>query len=314
MTNHDVGERDARRGAKASQAYAALFVFLIAASVHVSGCSLIGFTVGSALDATSHPAPRYVATGEIRRFRPGDALELHMRDSTRVSGTYDGSARLDADAYGARYAEWQTSNSDAAGLPALGQSVRLDSKTYIFDARGLDHLLGFTHLGVLVDDRRLGEVEVLYTDIRRMEAEGQGIVNGETLRALRRSGGLPLLTTLQVRTDDGLREVPLDDVAYVRAPGERNAAHQGLVIGLVADALIVATVAIVAGTNTGPFDTGCDTNLVGLAPEAVPDGLRRRALAEATLAAAEERVPRPAPRIAAVTTRSPSPLVAAAVE
>ena len=74
------------------------------------------------------------------------------------------------------------------------------------------------------------------------------------VREIALAGDLPIATALRVKTDLGELRIAVDSVKMIDASTVRHAALNGFIVGLAADAIIVATA---VSRNTRTESTGC---------------------------------------------------------
>lgn len=240
-----------------AQGWAAIAALGAAFTFHVtiSGCSVLGLVSGSIWDAIHRKGQRLIPPARVMRFYRGDAMVLILEDSTRVECVYEGSARLPAEEYERRYTEWRRSDPRAADFPMIGERVSIGERGSVTSV-GTGSFRGFAHGGILLE--RKGRLRVVSDLERGFVTRSDGTTTGlRQVRELAVAGVLPLVTALRVRTQEGERVVPVDEVALVQAPDHPHGARNGFVIGLVADVVVVA---VVASSLQSAFDNsgGCE--------------------------------------------------------
>jgi hypothetical protein len=229
-------------------------------SVHVSGCSLIGLAGGAIIDAR-RPATMLVPTGKMHAFREGDSLLLVLRDTSRIAGRYAGVSRMSDEVYRERYGRIRGERG-AAALPVPGANVTVVLSRWDLASGGQKEFLAFVIDAIEIRDRR-GEVKAL--PIREVQEirwdEGRARLSRAELERLRLEGALPIAASITIDADGGAVTVPLDDVAWVWGPTMKDAARKGFVLGLAADAIIVATAIAAAASYRGPIEgSNCEAS------------------------------------------------------
>ena len=96
--------------------------FAIAFSL--SGCTLIGRSIGARIDRGKPLQHKPVARGEIDTLKVGEAIEIQLWDGRRLSGKYQGLEWAPPQTYGPRYEEARTMLEPELRLPALGPGAR----------------------------------------------------------------------------------------------------------------------------------------------------------------------------------------------
>jgi hypothetical protein len=199
-----------------SRLYGALV--LLALNSALSGCTLIGFGLGSAIDSSSKRTfgPQAFAPESAGRdtLKQGTKLKLNLRDGEVVEGKYLGVERLPADEYAQIYDDARERYELQTALPEPGDTVTLALVT----GRVLEgEFLGFEGRRWVVF-RRETPWRVAAADIVEM-TNGRGCsVSGETLDRLLSSGAVPTMSALALEVDVGrsrreeVRLIPLDNI------------------------------------------------------------------------------------------------------
>ncbi len=216
-------------------------------AVHVTGCSLIGYAHGHAIDART-PTERNVQASEIVRVDPGTRVALQLTDSTWVRGIYRGSARMDEATYRAAYRTWRADAPHGDQFPELDERVELKPG-------GAGRFRGFVLGGVEIEGTRLGRRTIGGNG--RLLSPGGRHVDMSEVREMELAGRVPLATLLRVDSAGTERRVPADRVIGVTVRTVRQAAVRGFVAGLIADALIVTVAAGFYEFTRHPLGSGC---------------------------------------------------------
>jgi hypothetical protein len=235
---------------------------LLALNSALSGCTLIGYGLGSAIDASSKRtfAPEAFAPedGGSNTFRPGTKLKLALRDGEVVEGVYLGVERLPGDEYARIYGEARERYALQSQLPEPGDSVTLALVTggvaegefigfefphWVFFKRDTQHGVPATQYGVPV------------TDVVEMSDGRDRSVSGETLDRLLSSGTVPTMSALALQVDTGRfwrtdrRLIPLESIQS-GTHNPNSGLMAGGLLGLALDAAV--TTAVVASLPTFP--------------------------------------------------------------
>lgn len=241
-----------------SVSYAALVALCLVCTVHLSGCSLIGFGIGSAIDAKN--THMIVPPGNAVTVAPGAVLAVELDDGTTARGKYDGVERQKASEYAPRFTSWREGVVSGFWVPAIGDSVVLETRAgQKLPAR----FLGFSYRAIDVETAGDPTPHPLpFETLSRVTAATGEFAQADTLAARDAEGKLPVCTLLRLRRSREVRTVPLDAVRTVQLEGH-GAARKGLLIGLGLDAaavvLVVAIAAAVAGTEAALID-GCSSS------------------------------------------------------
>ncbi|MGD2152485.1 MAG: hypothetical protein PVG79_04405 [Gemmatimonadales bacterium] len=217
-----------------------------------SACTLIGYGIGSAIDAGSRHSltPQNL---ESETIEPGRKITLQLRDGDIVDGAYFGIEQLPAYEYAARYAAARERQPSAVPLPALDDTVT------VCMARGgeLDaEFLGFDLYRVSV--RSLGSTEpgsLMPQEVAELRAPSGAAITGETLALLVSEGALPFRSAVAMRMPPaigrtgGRRLVPLDQVKHIEWTSGSGAQKTGLIVGAVLDIAALTAFAVCAATD-----------------------------------------------------------------
>jgi hypothetical protein len=270
---------------------AVLYLVLLAPlAVQVGGCSIIGLTVGSIMDARRPPRDRVVPPGHLAVVRKGSMVELILRDSTRAVGKLIGVDRDDTRGYPSRYAAWLGSGAAGLSAPALGEPIE------VVERRGKVRrapFAGFGYRCVVLDHRDSRFRSIPFEDMREIRTAA-GVIPAHRLAELDANGDLPTRVSLRIArratsppaggerwltrlgkqdraaqpfAGSGSRvyadtvTVHTDQIGLVHASAPRSATATGLYTGLVLDGVAVLTIGIAAATYEP--DYGCSDITLG---------------------------------------------------
>jgi hypothetical protein len=189
---------------------------------------------------TTHPI------ADIEGLDRGEHINALTESLQLISGRYQGLVPVDEAEYAHRYAAARA--SAGIPLPELGERVVVLAAQR--QVQGSFQGFSFERIALEPGDatgRR--EIEIASVD-SLVNASGES-VDRATLRRYVWQGWLPQLFAVSLRTYDGkLVEVPRERLTYLEtALGGKS--RQGLRIGLAIDAAIIATLAIVCGSEHG---------------------------------------------------------------
>jgi hypothetical protein len=119
-------------------------VLLVAIGLALSGCSIIGTTIGSQIDLKER---RYVGPEELGRLKPGTFVRLELTDSTVVSGNIIRFTPAESVGVAVRPAELEVRTNDTV-IPA---SVPLASVRRIGFNSGMSYANAGLALGLAAD-------------------------------------------------------------------------------------------------------------------------------------------------------------------
>jgi hypothetical protein len=226
------------------------FVFgpvLIAAGA-LAGCSLIGYGIGSKIDASNR---KLVAVDgwNLERVEAGAQIHVLLRSGGEVAGAFEG-VDYSAAEYSARYDAWRGGHADFAALEVGGGVEIVDvggkelSGTFVaFDDSSLVVVRGDT-----------GTVDrISYRKIDRISAPGGATWAGARLAELASQGRLPLRSCLVMENRPRVPMEQIDRVEMLRAGSKARVV--GFLVGAAVDAVLVA--ALIHPTPTPPPTSSC---------------------------------------------------------
>jgi hypothetical protein len=216
----------------------------IALSVALSGCTAVGFGVGTLVDHKRPPKAKPVARSEVDTLVVGEAIELQLWDGTRLSGKYQGLQWERADAYAPRYEAARAKLAPDAAVPALGPGARV---VVTSGGTATGEFLGLG-AGVVRFVERGAEVSIRLDRVLTLADAAGRSVSGAALAELVAARRLPTLAALTIEGKAGNRAVDYADVAGVSRLQRSNSGKLvGTLLGLAVD---VAAVAILASDDS----------------------------------------------------------------
>lgn len=218
-------------------------IFVIAASVHVSGCSVINYGVGSGIDARRNRTGSRDISGLIG-LRKGARLVVRKSDGTSVAGIYEGLVPWPDSAYLLRYGAWRDTARVGFQPPALGDLMGIRGKIGV----GLSkrRFQGFGPRFLHATGTYASTDGIAFEDVSFVVFDST-TVTGESL--LRVSSGLPIRAVARIRQGQAEHPVDLLDPAIVGLEFAGHRSHvrtKGLLIGLLVDVTILAGAAALA--------------------------------------------------------------------
>ena len=216
-------------------------------SVHLSGCSLIGYSIGA--NADSKPAARIVQVPKDSR------ILLRLRNGGVLRGRLIEVGVQPTERYEARYREWLGAKRRVA-LAQIGDSVSVGVGGSV--VQGVFAGVGVDFLAVQGDSTGLRHVPL--DDIRTVAWNGSQAMEGSRLTAWVRQGKVPAMTMLTLSTASGTMTVTTDEIAFIRYSAMGRGV--GFLVGLTVDAALVATAAAADPISFSPFESsgGCQSS------------------------------------------------------
>jgi hypothetical protein len=255
-------------------------VLLVAVAVvlQLSGCSLIGFGIGSVIDSAG-PDSVLIPGWKVKTIKPGEEIIVILKDGQKIEGTYEGMEPVPKVEYAKRYASFRKQKSEEFSLPALGDTITIELKSGV---RGQREFFGFDHqylsakleeekdstliyTSYMVSVRQLGDTTsgmVFLNKIEKIIDTHGNVVDGEALQELAFEGQIPLLSEIVLGPRVGINSVAMEKVYQIQVPKRGNAKWTCLGIGAAID-VIVIIVALASGDDSEPKQTTPDTGMCG---------------------------------------------------
>jgi len=222
-----------------------VFLILVYLMVQLSGCTIIGATIGSAADKQTSSLLT-LSGPDIAGASPGKKVSITLRSGDSVDGTFLRLYPLNRDEYAPLYAQDEKLGTGALRLPRLGEKLiatEAGGKTSEWEFNGFD-------LGEMVSLRRPAN----YPTIKMPLAAIKGLqdARGEFydltfIRTSVKNGLVPFLTAFWVYTEKGKIIVPSDQILGIRTEKNKHGALTGTIIGLVLDVAVIALVSSMKG-------------------------------------------------------------------
>ena len=90
-----------------------------------SGCSIIGFGLGAAGDAST-PKYKNVSISQIGELKTNDKIELALKNGSLIQGKYAGQTFIEVEGYSEKYEKSRNQLRGRIVLPEIGDSVRVE--------------------------------------------------------------------------------------------------------------------------------------------------------------------------------------------
>jgi hypothetical protein len=232
-----------------------LWILLIVSSA-VCGCSVVGYSIGSAIDAGN---PRSFKPQHVEEMiRRGQRIKLRLVDGTEVSGKYLGAEGVQSPDYVVRYEKAREALATELPLPALGDSVA------VFLARGekrIGEFRGFDHDWILVTGAE-ETVRLSLADISGLADRDGHILSGSLLAGAIAARQVPSqylrLTGVALELSPppgGARTaerqvISLDRIAFIIEQKSHTGRTVGMIVGGVMDAAALIALMICASSES----------------------------------------------------------------
>ncbi len=251
-------------------------VLLVAATVvlQLSGCSLIGFGIGSVIDSAG-PDSVLIPGWKVKTIKPGEEIIVILKDGQKIGRAYQGIEPVTKVEYAKRYASFREQKSGELPLPALGDTIIIKMKSGVQGQRefwGFDHQYVSTKLeqekdttliyaSYIVSVKQLGDTTTGMVFLNRIDkiSDTRGnMVDGEALQGLAFEGQIPLLSEIVLKHLVGIRSIAMEEVYQIQVPKRGNAKWTCLGIGAAIDAIVII-VALASAGDSEPKQTSPDT-------------------------------------------------------
>ena len=225
---------------------AALATLMGVLCLESSGCTAIGFLIGSASD-DRHASPDTLRNQKGSTLTSGEQVAVLTKDSTVVNGTFLRIENTPPEVYHSQYDNWRAGEESCLFEAALGDSITttLNSETIISRITG--EFAGFTETMMIIR-REVGPpygVVETRVNLRFVDSvfDRQGnCLGGLALRRAIDSGEIPIARQLVVRQGEESIHIPLHMVLRVDCVGTIRPAWGRIIgsgLGFVVDTAIL---------------------------------------------------------------------------
>jgi hypothetical protein len=255
--------------------------FALLCSVQLTGCSLVGFGVGSAIDAGRPVTLRPLDRTRIFGVLPGAKLVVHRTDGTTVEGVYRGLAVEPDPRYRLRYEAWRDTANPGFRPPRVGETIRVHGHhpSSMTSGSGKATFLGFGPRRIHIQWAR--DSQAGFVSFERLlgitDSSGRKI----ELKQIESAGDrLPVQAIARIHGHDHEYQVDLLDggVDSVLFGGpSRGFQTAGLIVGVTVDVIVVlAAVSLSSSssssTSCSPTQTGGSYLIAVRDPAGIPEG------------------------------------------
>ncbi|NUO82877.1 hypothetical protein HUU05_22625 [candidate division KSB1 bacterium] len=214
-------------------------------TVVISGCSIIGLTLGLMSDARQ-PKEMIIPGWKVDSLKVGTMIEVLCKDSITLKGKYSGVEPLPLGQYAQAYAKAQARLPAGIHLPDLADTLTMTfvSPNLQVSKRVLSGKLSGFEVGFILftttENGRFKVSSERLEELMRLRDERGTDLTGEIVSNLITEGKIPARSAL-VLLDEGRRKpVAINQVEQVHQfAGKKNGAITGLLLGAVIDATLV---------------------------------------------------------------------------
>ena len=230
-----------------------MLLVLVYLMVQLSGCTIIGATIGSAIDNQSSPSFKTLSGPDIAGASPGKKVSILLRSGDSVDGTFLRLYPLNRDEYAPLYPKDEKLGTGALRLPRLGEKLivtEASGKTSEWEFNGFD-------LRETIFLRRPAgsqTVKMPLEDIKGLQDARGEFYDLPFIRTSAKNGLVPFLTAVWLYREKGKVIIPSDQILGIRMEKSKSGTTIGTVIGMVLDAAVIAAaIGMRGGFGIGSF-------------------------------------------------------------
>ncbi len=201
-----------------------------------SGCSLIGFLVGSGIDGGKAERDT-VAISQLESLQQSDKIEIVNKNAAEMRGQFKQLEPLPDSGFAKAYEQFRVEHL-ADNFPRFGDTLLVQRR---FSGSSLRYRFeGFVPGRLLA--RQISDGKKAVLQIARLETitntDGSPIDLATWIQMLN-SNGVPFASSLIVKTDSAEIKVNINDIQRIERVNSRNAKWVGVGLGLVADIAVL---------------------------------------------------------------------------
>ena len=212
-------------------------LYLLAACLGCTGCTVIGAGAGALVDEA---AKKHVDGEDAAMLRLGQRMSVMLKDGRRLKGRLEAFEMTPLDQYAVEYEQVKQQRPLNLELPALGADVRIEGS----HERWAGQFIAFERTSVRVQPRgRAVEQSIPFDRIAYLQVADGIQLTREQLVRLAAYGSVPVLCQgLRVRTKGASESILLD---FDEIAGVSYSTHNGLMfgatLGVVGDILLISS-------------------------------------------------------------------------
>jgi len=216
-----------------------VFILLCIITLLLNGCSLVGLGIGSLVDSNFKESisgihPLYY---KLNSYKLGKWIGIIKKDSTFISGKYNGIKNLPPEFYNRYYSASREMMSYELSLPAIGDSIVIYSWVEKKNIRCI--FLGFDYGSIMLKypGKEEPKKENLLT-IRDVTDNFGNIINSNILNERISEGRIPILSGIAIEYENDNILVAINDIDQIKYK-TNSGKIAGLIIGGIIDALLI---------------------------------------------------------------------------
>jgi len=205
-----------------------------------SGCSVVGLGIGAAIDAHK-PDTAIVRGYHLITIEQGSPLTVTLTNGSRISGTFIRGMPASPEWIDTLYMRTRSNDSGCAILPALGDTVEFIHRSGLI--RGQIEYAGFRHAdsdndfcyGFEPVDSSGSREFCLKQLLAVRRPDGSLLKSRDIANALGQSHTFVPFAGIEMVTNKGVQQTPLDCISQVIAPSHKQGKWNGLLVGAAID-------------------------------------------------------------------------------
>ncbi len=206
-----------------------------------TGCTLVGFGIGSAADS-GLPDRTNVESWRLDEVKTGTDVSIVLRDGSIYNGEFKGVVRDSLSDYQARYGEYLAGRTRFSRLPRVGDSVWVVLTTR---ERRRVEVVAYDYNGIYFSMRQGYQFLVRYTQIDTLNS-GDTVWSGYALSLAVTDEQTPVLGSIVLEgpSGDERREYPLSDIQQISYKTSKRGAISGALVGFAVDAVVIVAILV----------------------------------------------------------------------
>jgi hypothetical protein len=211
-------------------------LIIVIGTVGFSGCTVIGFTLGTGYDHR-HTITRSSSMEQLEKTKKDIPLKIYLYNNQTVGGTFLGIEKTDSSQYRYRYNDFRTKHDDV-DFPALNDTITIQHNFTIQKSRYRFSGLDFNSLELH---------SLTANDISRMPLDNVSAIIDKhnnklksfTLRRYMDLCILPLRSEILLCSSGDRFKIPLENIKMIKPPETLHGRIIGLIVGLGIDIYII---------------------------------------------------------------------------
>lgn len=236
-------------------------LLLTIAALTFLGCSIIGFVIGSRVDA-SKPDKRSIPGWDVINLQMGKRITVTTRNGKMLQGTYKGSELMGNQDYQQKYQDKRSRHPEYL-LPDLNENISVVTRKDTYGGK----FDGLIYTSLLLREEQPSKPSIRkfnISDIQQIKLSTGKVITGEVWQNMVLNRKVPNKAVIVIEGKTGITQLPLDQVETVWVKTSKNARFVGFLIGATVDALVIA--AVLSSQNKEESPSTSDTSVAFSCP------------------------------------------------